>query len=94
MKSGICGLKFKMNFRFSNSSCSVLISSLSNLKKEKDPKKRMILKVGESINEVDFPLIMDLMRVSNNRINLDLEDVDIKAMVLRSEETLKLLKEE
>jgi len=52
----------------------------------------MNLSIGESINEVDFPIIMDLMRISNNRINLDLSEVDIKAMVKRSKATLDDLK--
>ena len=43
-----------MHFRFSNSSCATLVNSLSNLRDEKDPKKRMDLKIGESLNEVDF----------------------------------------
>lgn len=92
MKSGICGVKFQMKFKFSNSSAAVLINSLSNLRNEKNHKKRMNLSIGESINEVDFPIIMDLMRISNNRINLDLSEVDIKAMVKRSKATLDDLK--
>jgi hypothetical protein len=72
MKSGICGVKFQMKFKFSNSSAAVLINSLSNLRDEKEGKKRMNLSIGESINEVDFPIILDLIRISYNRINLDL----------------------
>lgn len=72
MKSGICGIKFQMKFKFSNSSAAVLINSLSNLRDEKEAKKRMNLSIGESINEVDFPIILDLIRISYHRINLDL----------------------
>lgn len=92
MKSGLCGIKFQMNFKFSNSSASVLINSLSNLAFETDQSKRMNLSVGSSINDVDFPIIMDLMRISFNRINLDLSQVDIKSMVLRSKKTLEELR--
>lgn len=92
MKSGLCGVKFQMKFKFSNSSASVLINSLSNLRNEKDPKKRMNLSIGESINEVDFPIIMDLMRISHNRINLDVSEVDIKGMINRSKVTLDEIK--
>lgn len=70
-----------MHFNFSNSSCAVLINSLINLREEKDPKKRMDLKIGESLNEVDFPLVMDLMVISNNRINLDISEVNILQII-------------
>ena len=46
MKSGICGVKFQMKFKFSNSSAAVLINSLSNLRNETDPTKRMNLSIG------------------------------------------------
>lgn len=54
----------------------------------------MLLSIGESLNNVDFDLIMDLMRITQNRINLDLSDVNIKAMIMRSPETLEALKKE
>jgi len=70
-----------MHFRFSNSSCATLITSLSNLRDEKDPKKRMDLKIGESLNDVDFNLLLDLMVISNNRINLDISEVDMLTII-------------
>lgn len=83
MKSQICGIKFQMHFRFSNSSCATLIASLSNLRDEKDPKKRMDLKIGESLNDVDFARLQELMLISHNRINLDISEVDSLAMIKR-----------
>lgn len=80
-----------MHFKFSNSSCATLINSLSNLRDEKDPKKRMDLKIGESLNEVDFPLIMDLMTISSGRINLDITEVDMMTVIQRDEDTVKEL---
>jgi hypothetical protein len=77
MKSNLCGIKFQMHFRFSNSSAAVLINSLSNLRDEKNASKRMDLKIGESFNDVDFPLVMDLVLIAHNRINLDLSEVDM-----------------
>ena len=66
-----------MHFKFSNSSCATLITSLSNLKDERDPMKRMDLKIGESINEVDFLMLLDLMVIGKGRINLDISEVDV-----------------
>ena len=84
-------MKFQMHFKFSNSSTTVLINSISNLRDEKDSKKRMILKIGESLNDVDFPLVLDLMVISYNRINLDISEVNIKNMIENHEESLKEL---
>jgi hypothetical protein len=61
------------------------------LRDEKDPKKRMDLKIGESLNEVDFPLVMDLIVISSGRINLDISEVDMIATIKRDEETVKEL---
>jgi len=80
-----------MHFGFSNSSCDTLITSLSNLRDEKDPKKRMDLKIGKSLNDVDFPMLMDLMIISSSRINLDISEVDILTVITRNEETMKEL---
>jgi hypothetical protein len=91
MRSGLCAIKFQMKFKFSNSTAAVLINSLSNLRVEGDPSKRMNLSIGKSIDEVDFPIIMDLIRISHKRINLNLEEVDIVAMVNRSRATLEEL---
>lgn len=89
MKSELCCLNFQMHFKFSNSSCKTLIDSLSNLRDEKDPEKRMNLKIGESLNKVDFPIIMELIVISNNRINLDISEVKILDIVKRSDKTMK-----
>ena len=51
----------------------------------------MTLKIGESLNEVDFPLILDLMIISNNRINLDLSEVAILDTLNRNQNTIKEL---
>lgn len=91
MKSQFCGIKFQMHFKFSNSSCATLVNSLSNLRDEKDPKKRMDLKIGESLDEVDFPLILDLMIISSGRINLDITEVDMLTIIEKDEETVKEL---
>jgi hypothetical protein len=80
-----------MKFKFSNSTAAVLINSLSNLRVEGDSSKRMNLSIGKSIDEVDFPIIMDLMRIAHKRINLNLDEVDIKSMVTRSAATLEEL---
>ena len=83
-----------MKFKFSNTSAAVLINSLSNLRVEADATKRMNLSIGKSIDEVDFPIIMDLMRISHKRINLNLEEVNIYEMITRSAQTMEELQKE
>jgi hypothetical protein len=61
------------------------------LRDEKDPKKRMDLKIGESLNEVDFPLVMDLIVISSGRINLDISEVDMITTIKRDEEIVREL---
>ena len=41
----------------------------------------MDLKIGESLNDVDFNLLLDLMVISNNRINLDISEVDMLTII-------------
>jgi len=65
MTSALCGIKFKLDFRFSDSTCRVLANALSNLQNEKDPYKRMSLKLGESLNNVSFECLKDLVIISN-----------------------------
>ena len=61
MKSKLCGIVFQMKFKFSDATCRVLTNSLSNLLIEKIPEKRYNLKIGESLNEVSFDSIIDLV---------------------------------
>ena len=49
------------------------------------------MKIGESLNDVNFPLILDLMLISYNRINLDISEVNIKKMIENHKESLKEL---
>lgn len=69
-----------------------MINSLSNLPDEKDPLKRMYLKIGESFKEVDFFLFLDLVVISRNRINMDLSEVKIKELVESSPKAMEELK--
>lgn len=50
-----------MKFKFSDATCRVLTNSLSNLLIEKIAEKRYNLKIGDSLNEVSFDSIMDLV---------------------------------
>lgn len=49
----------------------------------------MILKIGESLNDVDFSMLMDLCIMCHNRINLDISEVDTLSMIKRDKEAMK-----
>lgn len=70
-----------MKFKFSDATCRVLTNSLSNLLIEKIPEKRYNLKIGESLNEVSFQSLIELVQMAYMRINLDISEVDIKSML-------------
>jgi hypothetical protein len=50
-----------MKFKFSDATCRVLTNSLSNLLIEKVAEKRLNLKIGESLNDVSFESILQLV---------------------------------
>lgn len=85
MRSKLCGIIFQMKFKFSDATCRVLTNSLSNLLIEKIPEKRYNLKIGESLNEVAFESLIDLVQMAYMRINLDISEVDIKSMLFSSD---------
>ena len=74
-----------MKFKFSDATCRVLTNSLSNLLIEKIPEKRYNLKIGESLNEVAFESLIDLVQMAYMRINLDISEVDIESMLNNAE---------
>lgn len=81
MKSKLCASVFQMKFKFSDSTCRVLTNSLSNLLIEKIPEKRYNLKLGESLNDVSFDSIIELVQMAYMRVNLDISEVNLKAIV-------------
>ena len=70
-----------MKFKFSDPTIRVLTNSLSNLLIEKIPEKRFNLKLGESLNEVSFDSIIDLVQMAYMRVNLDISEVDLVSMM-------------
>jgi hypothetical protein len=50
------------------------------------------LKLGSSLNQVSINNILELINVSNNRINLDINGVDLNSVLQRSRETIHLIK--
>ena len=81
-----------MKFKFSDATCRVLTNSLSNLLIEKIPEKRYNLKIGESLNEVSFDSIIDLVHMAYMRVNLDISEVDLPQIILHNKGIIDSLK--
>jgi hypothetical protein len=48
---------------------------------ESDENKRFNVKIGQSMAKVDFNLFCNLVAISYERINLDLEDLNLEEMI-------------
>ena len=55
---------------------------------EPEESKRLNVKMGHCILKIDFDLFCSLISICYERINLDFEELDIEAMILRSPKSL------
>jgi hypothetical protein len=49
------------------------------------------LKLGKSLNEVDFGKVFELVSVSYQRINLNIDEVDLYSLLKDSPDRIKIL---
>lgn len=93
MNSTILGSNFKMEFQFTDSTCKALTNCVVNLPvSNKSDLVTKNLKLGASLNQVSINNIIELINVSNNRIKLDINGVDLKTVLNKSRETIHRLK--
>ena len=82
MKSSLCGQNFKLEFNFTNSTCETLTNCIINQPREVNKDRiQKNLKLGISLNEVQFSSVYELVAVSDHRINLDINEVDVKTLL-------------
>jgi hypothetical protein len=70
-----------MDFEFSNDTLMGLTRSLCNMPTETDKSKRVQIKIGKSANKVTINNLINLLLVSYNRANIDIEDIDVENMI-------------
>jgi len=87
--SSLCGASLSVQYEFTDQTIQVFIKSISCLPIEIDEAKRLNVKVAHSISKVDFNLLCNLVAISYQRINLDLEDLDIEQMIKNSPKSLQ-----
>lgn len=85
IKSKLCGLKLKVFFKFDVSTCENLIKAISTLPVQSDAANRLDIKIGHSIDEVNFDSFLNLLDIGYQRVNLDILDVNIKFMIENSQ---------
>lgn len=69
-----------------------LQKSLSSLPMEADANKRFSLKLGPSAEQVSIQNLVNLLLISYQRINIDIEDVNIDNMVKQNQPFLESLR--
>ena len=75
-----------MEFEFDDDNCQLLINRIASQPIVKDKNmRRLNLIVGKKLDRCSFNRIWELCTVSDKRINLNLDELNLKAMIERSE---------
>ena len=73
--------EFSMEFEFNNVSALKLIRSLRILPEETNEDKRINIKLGKSFDKVDFYRLIELLKESYLKVNIDIKDVRMEHIV-------------
>ena len=85
---------FEVEFDFTQSTAQTLINCVSKLPNEQNPDKRKNVKLGESMNDVDMDKLIDLIEMSDQRVNLFIDGIKIKEILERkSDRSQEILKD-
>lgn len=75
-----------MEFKFDDDNCQLLINRIASQPIVKDKhERRLNLIVGKKLDRVSFDKIWELCTVSDKRINLNLDDLDLRSIIDRSD---------
>jgi hypothetical protein len=58
-----------------------LINCISKLPLEKNYEKRKNITLGASMNDVDMDKLIDLVEMSNQRVNLFIDDINVNGIL-------------
>lgn len=73
-----CCTELRVNFKFSDESMGELIKKLIALPNQTDYDKRLTVVLGASVNDISLQQLIDLMKASKNKVNLDLSGTDLQ----------------
>ena len=77
ISSSMCCLNFKLDYTFTDDTIQGLIKSLTVMPFETNPIKRQTIVVGDCLRNISFENFINLIVISNNRVNLDIMDVEM-----------------
>ena len=93
MKSTLCGQIYKFDYMFNDNTCETLTACIINQPIEVQPERiTKFLKLGKSLNEISFDNILELITVSHQRINLNIDEVDINHLLKNDPKKINMLK--
>jgi len=87
----LCG-KYSLEYEFGDKTASTLAKEIMLLQQSPNPSERASLRLGESLNKVSFSTFLNLLFFSHKRVNLNVDDVDIKSLLLKSNKYMQEMK--
>lgn len=87
----LCG-KYSLEYEFGDKTASTLAKEIMLLQQSPNSSERASLRLGESLNKVSFSTFLNLLFFSHKRVNLNVDDVDIKSLLLKSNKYMQEMK--
>jgi hypothetical protein len=84
--------QFEVEFEFTKSSAQTLINCISKLPMEKNPDKRKNVTIGPSMDDVNMDKLIDLVEMSNQRINLFMDGINVNGILNRNDSSFIMKK--
>ena len=85
IESELFGQLFDVDFAFSKSTAQALINCISKLPLEENARKRKNVIIGKSMDDVEMDKLIDLVEMSDKRVNINVERVDVDKLLRRSD---------
>ena len=73
-----------VDFYFTKSTLMKLIKSLNQVPVQLGDEKKQLIKFGETLNNLDFQEILDLLDQADGKIDIDLDGFDLKKSIEKS----------
>jgi len=71
---------FVMEYEFTDDTALKIIKTLRNLPNYINEEERIEMNIGKSFDNVNFPILIDLLIETHNRVTLNIRDIDTVKM--------------
>jgi len=78
-----CNYEFMVEYEFTDDTALKLIKALRNLPNFIKEEDQIHVRIGKSFNNVSFDILIDLLKETNNRVKLHINEVDTTSMFKR-----------